>query len=474
VDAVRAARYAYVMRTPAIALWLAALVVPCFGGPPGPTAQPAVHLSFDDTDGGTHFNYSISHPELVRSAWIEALDRPLVLAKKAIAVQPYGELTWDWNQGFINFFQQPEDQLLLSIWDPKGETVSCDVNTVMTAHPGGVVSVITVGARENLAPYPRLAPSFKRVTPGSDSVALDVTGEDLGALTKFHVQLSKGARCGDKSLHTELLDLAHARVTLGAECLQTPGILSVSTDGVQENSVLVHVVGRKSPVLRSVSPATLPADLLQAKLTLTLYGSGFTESSTVYAGYFPDAGGYDQLSLETEYVSPTELRATTHPNSDESTVSERASGRKLRLWVRGSEENYELSEPRDVVLRSAAGGFKLLSVADINFLQAHQKLPIVTAVSPYPIALRNARSPEELKVTIHGENFVQEDKVRFAFGSQSDMDREVRTEYVSPTMLRAWLPRQYFRKHQVAYRIVIESNSGQRYSRQVDDNGDEQ
>jgi len=476
VDAARAGRYAYAMRTPAIALCLAVFAAPCFGGPRSATAKPEVHLSFENTDGGTHFNYSITHPELVRSAWIEALDRPLVLAKKAVAIQPYGELTWDWNQGFINFFEQPEDNLVLSIWDPKGETITCDVNTVMTARPGGVVSSTTVGARERISPYPRLTPSFKRVTPGGIAVTVDVTGMDLAALTKFHVQPPKGARCSDKSVHAKISDFAHARVTLGAECLQVPGILSVSTDGAPENSVLVHVVGHKSPVLRSVSPASLPEDMRQSKLALVLHGSGFTESSTVYAGYAPDAGDYttDQLSLETEYVSPTELRVTAHPDSDESTVSEKVSPyERLHLWVKGEEDKYELSEPRDVTLRPATARPKLQPVTEISFEHKYQKPPVVTAVSPYPIHLMNADSPAELKVTIRGENFVSEDKVRFAFGNQADMDREVRTEYVSPTLLRAWLPRQLFRKHQIAYRIVVETKAGQWYTRLVDDKDDE-
>jgi len=179
VDAARAGRYARVMRVPAITLCLATLA----GALPRRTSTCRCgargHLSFDSGDGGTHFNYSIIHPELVRSAWIEVVDRPLVLAHKPVAIQPYGQVTWDWNQGFINFFEQEEDNLVLSIWDPNGETITCDVNTVMTAHPGGVVSSTTVGARERLAPYPLLNPSFMRVSPGSDAVTLDVTGSDL-------------------------------------------------------------------------------------------------------------------------------------------------------------------------------------------------------------------------------------------------------------------------------------------------------
>ena len=97
---------------------------------------------------------------------------------------------------------------------------------------------------------------------------------------------------------------------------------------------------------------------------------------------------------------------------------------------------------------------------------------VVTSVSPFPIKLMNERSPGELRVTIHGENFVPEDKVRFSFGGQTTNDREVRSEYVSATLLRAWIPRQLWRHHQLSYRLVVEAKSGKRYVQQVDDTGD--
>lgn len=79
------------------------------------------------------------------------------------------------------------------------------------------------------------------------------------------------------------------------------------------------------------------------------------------------------------------------------------------------------------------------------------------------------RSPAELEVTIRGENFSPEDKVHFSFGSSADNDKEVRTKFVSPTMLRAWLPRQFWRKHAVYYRLVVETIDGKRYIRQVEE-----
>jgi hypothetical protein len=45
----------------------------------------------------------------------------------------------------------------------------------------------------------------------------------------------------------------------------------------------------------------------------------------------------------------------------------------------------------------------------------------------------------------------------------------VRSQYISPTMLRAWLPRQFWRKHAVCYRLVVETKEGKRYTSQVDE-----
>jgi hypothetical protein len=388
-------------------------------------------------------------------------------------VQANGTLDWEWDRSPLNFYEQPEDNLELSIWDPNGETIICDVNGEMTAHPGGLVSSTTVGARGRLAPYPRLNPSFVRAAQGGEAITFEVTGEDFGPGTKFQVQAPRGGRCDNRSLHAEVQDFAHARVTVAADCLVRPGILFVSADGDEERAASVHVAGRTSPALLRVSPSHIPENLRQDQLRLVLRGSGFTEDSTVYAGYNPDAGDYstDQLSLETEYVSPTELRVRVYANqAGDDTVSAKVlSGDNLRIWVKGKEEKFQLSEPYDVTLRPVVTHDISLPLEGPVMRPLRPTTAVVTSVSPFPIKLMNERSPSELRVTIHGENFVPEDKVRFSFGGQTTNDREVRSEYVSATQLRAWIPRQLWRKHQVSYRLVVETKSGQRYVQQVDD-----
>jgi hypothetical protein len=99
------------------------------------------------SDHGTHFFYSIPHSEQVRKAWIEVLDRPFILDQKPVAIQANGTLDWKWNRSGLNDYEQPDDNLVVSIWDPNGETLACDPDGVMSSEPGGVVSGATVGAR---------------------------------------------------------------------------------------------------------------------------------------------------------------------------------------------------------------------------------------------------------------------------------------------------------------------------------------
>jgi hypothetical protein len=459
-----------------ILLCLTILCAACPDSSAQQARNPELELSVSNY--GRHFVYSVAHPESVREAWIEIQDRPMLLGKKSVPVQASGSLDWEWDRSPLNFYEQPEDNLELSIWDPNGETITCDIDLVMTAHPGGLVSSATVGAREKLAPYPRLDPSFVRAAQGGEAITFDVAGQDLGPGTKFQVQAPRGGRCDNRSMHAEVLDFAHARVTLAADCLMRPGILLVSADGGEERAVSVHVASRTSPVLLRVSPSHIPENMRQDQLRLVLRGGGFTEETTVYAGYNPDALDHmtDQLSLATDYISPTELRVHVDAyRAEDHEVGEGvAPDEKLRIWVKGKEEKFQLSEPYDVKLRPVLTHGISFPPEGLVLRPLRPKTAVVTSVSPFPIKLMNERSPSELRVTIHGENFVPEDKVRFSFGGQTTNDREVRSEYISSTQLRAWIPRQLWRKHQVSYRLVVEAKSGQRYVQQVDDPADDE
>jgi len=422
------------------------------------------------SDYGSHFFYSIPNPDQVRKAWIEVLDHPLILDQKPVAIQANGTLDWQWDRSALNVYEQPDDNLEVSIWDPNGETITCDIDTMMRSEPGGIVSGATVAARQQLTPMSRLGHTWVRAAQGSRGITFDALGEDLGPSTTFRVA-SRGGRCSQQNVQARFLDLAHARITLGSDCLQRPGILLVTTSNYTDEGATIHVASRAGPKLDSVFPSSLRDDLKEDELRLVLRGRGFTKDFTVQAGYDPDGDDFQtwQLSLETEYVSPTELRAHVDIiHSKDATVAQ-PQGEKLRLWVKGNEENFELSRPFDVTLRPTPGPLVPLRLSDPDFRRWKPKTAIVTSVPPFPIRLMDEHSPNELEISIRGENFSTQDKVFFPFGSNDNNDKEVRSEYISPTMLRAWLPRQFWRKHAVCCRLVVETREGKLYTRQVDE-----
>jgi len=458
------------MRGFAIAVSLAVCAV-CFGQETRDqaAAQPQLYVS----DYGKRFVYLLPHPERVREAWLEVWDRPLRLDRKAVAIQASGGFDWEWDHSALNDYEQPEDNLFLEIWDPNGETLSCDINTVMTSNPGGIVTGATVGARQQFRPISAVAGSWVRASQGSGPITFDVTGTDLGPTTKFRIDTSRGGGCSQQHLHARVLNLAHATITLDADCLQKAGILKITTSDHTEDGASVHVASRTSPVLESVSPSSLPDNLRQGQMRLVLRGRGFTKDSVVFAGYNPDNDDFQRVQLwpETEYISGTELRVHVS-DEGEDTVAQ-PPGENLRLWVKGNEERLELSRPFDVKLRPSGQPLPSGRLYEADFRRWKPKTAVITRVSPLPIRLMDEHSPEELQVTIRGENFSAADKVHFYFGNSVNNDKEARTEYVSPTMLRAWLPRQFWRKHAICYRLVVVTTDGKWYTRQVEQKDDE-
>jgi hypothetical protein len=99
----------------------------------------------------------------------------------------------------------------------------------------------------------------------------------------------------------------------------------------------------------------------------------------------------------------------------------------LRIRVEGEEKRFELSEFRDLRVQP---------------LPEHRVRPtaVITSVSPFPIRLMNDHSPDELKLTIHGQNFIAQHKAIVAFGNSANNQRTLRTKFVSGTTLQAWVP----------------------------------
>jgi hypothetical protein len=82
----------------------------------------------------------------------------------------------------------------------------------------------------------------------------------------------------------------------------------------------------------------------------------------------------------------------------------------------------------------------------------------------------DAHSAKYQIVEIEGENFRPDDRV----GAVRDPDypgdySPLKTEFISDTKLRAWLPREFWRKHQLSYRLLLKTAAGVCASEVFDD-----
>jgi len=109
----------------------------------------------------------------------------------------------------------------------------------------------------------------------------------------------------------------------------------------------------------------------------------------------------------------------------------------------------KISEPRDIEVLPAPSQKVAPKAAAIN------------SVAPFPIPLMDAHSPRYAIVEIEGENFRPDDRLVVVL----DPDRpfsgaRLKTEFISETKLRAWLPREFWRKHQLSYRLLLKTAAG--------------
>lgn len=418
--------------------------------------RPILNLQVEDEE---HFTYSIPHSEQVRAAWIEVRDEPLLLDKKSVPVVPEGKFDWQWNRGTINPTEDPADNLTLSMWDPNGETIICDENTVMRAYRGGRVAQTIIGNREKFEADPALSLSFARVAQDSPSFTLHAAGAGLPTNTRIHVNSEEAGDCADRFLRSSVIDFTHADIEIPASCLRTPGLLYFTANQNSDNEyrTWLQIAGRHSPQLKSVEPASISAQTPKNTLRFTLRGKGFTPQSEVYIGEGPSISWlrYPALTATVKYISPTELRVEADPSyyGTESFASQGSKLRSLRFWVEGDEKKFELSEPFEVAIETDEPE------------PPSRPTALITAVSPFPVKLMTEASPNELQLTIRGENFRPENKVWIEAGHYTDGDMQLRSEYVSPNLIRAWLPRQLWRKHKFTYSLVVETKSGQRLTK---------
>ena len=82
----------------------------------------------------------------------------------------------------------------------------------------------------------------------------------------------------------------------------------------------------------------------------------------------------------------------------------------------------------------------------------------IRALTPYPVPMMDFRSPQFLILEVSGDNFRPNDVV--AFDNKLSGWTRLKTQYISPHRLRAWLPRDSWRKHRLSFRLIVQTSAG--------------
>ena len=81
---------------------------------------------------------------------------------------------------------------------------------------------------------------------------------------------------------------------------------------------------------------------------------------------------------------------------------------------------------------------------------------VINDITPYPVPMMDYHSPRFLILEIKGDNFRPNDIVAHGNGDRT----RLRTQFLSSHHLRAWLPRELWRKHLLSFRLVVETSTG--------------
>jgi len=380
------------------------------------------------------FTYHLSDAKSVSAARVEVWDRPQRLYAKQVPVQEEGQIEWRKEPAKTPW------ELLLAVHDPDE-----------LRQP---VHVLVGGMRDKGGgPPPLLLPSqFFILEEGGGSAALTIQGEQVSPAIYFVLleQEASGTWIAREDLPGVLTDLQHVQVQIPSSYLSRPTVLKLESmppgfisPGSEENptprSVTVHVTSKNRPTLTGIEPASIPADSVAQGLTLRLFGSGFTPDSRAVDAFTENAH-----TTKTLFVSPNELQVKVQPtyllvNSD-TTIAP-----IIQFRVTNGDELHVSDAQEFHILPTAARPVRSRPTSSIN------------SVSPYPVELMDSGSPAFLELSVYGDNF-QEDQ--FVYASTDEQGAKLKTEYISPHELRAFLPRGLWQIHHYSFRLVTQTPTG--------------
>ena len=421
-------------------------------------ARLTPRLNFEDTTNGMRLIYHVPDVDGISAAWLEVWDRPKRLFRTAIPVKTDGQILWDPDDPY----PRTPEMLSLAIYDADLPEFCID-NPCSGPSFGSTVSSVVVGntTSESSGKAELEGPPI-RLVEGGDVADVIARGRDLPPDMKV-ILIEKDETTEDYRwifrdyLNTEAIDLRHIKVTVPSAYLLKPGVYGlVGQDASFEMDAIalskltpeqeLYVASKDSPVISSVEPSSVRADAgKRDDVQVTLRGSGFTKESGAVFG----TASTVQMGLgggDADFVSPQELQAKIPYYL--LTVGPFASNEPIRVWVTDG-NTLKVSEPVEIQVLPAPSQ------------KVAPKAAAIDSVAPFPIPLMDAHSPRYEVVEIEGENFRPDDRVVAVLDPDSPGEYSpLKTEFISETKLQAWLPREFWRIHQLSYRLLLRTAAG--------------
>ncbi|HVO80072.1 MAG TPA: hypothetical protein VMT28_05045 [Terriglobales bacterium] len=302
-----------------------------------------------------------------------------------------------------------------------------------------------------------MTPEIVRLVEGDQWSELVVEGMLFGSPTKILLQEQTADErwVAREYLPADLVDLHHVRVQIPQAYLRRPAVLGLAAaqpdyeeapgSEVRPPQQTLYVVSKDSPILSSVEPSEVDSDEVEegGGLTVRLRGSGFTPGSRV-AMSLENARGLAHGGLKPVFISNDELRV--HLPAERLVIDHKwSASRPIRLWV-GNDDVFHISEAQEVRVSES-----------VHFPHHPSGDPVasITHISPYPVPLID--SGASVLLTVRGENFAPGESV---LADNSDKEVKLKTVYVSPQELRAWLPRSVWRERRLRFRLVAQTAAG--------------
>lgn len=420
--------------------------------------------------------YQVTDPAQTMDAWIEVWDRPLLLFRQQVSTG--GKMLWD------DDTDPPPGKLEIALLDPDYKSEyscfdECDPVDLKKTFPTSYL-LVGIGPDED-PPYPELQMQSTRVVAGSGGLEIVLNGLSLTPADRLLVaefDPVKRAYNHLQFLPFEFLDLYHLKVTVPSFLLQQPRILVFSVmppaedgreqepmfdgtfkswlPGISHYNASLVVAQPQSPAIDRLEPKELRADAdefqsateTEAQQSFSdehgvhvhVHGQGFNRDSQVFVGADPFSG----QRLPTEFLSPQELRIWV-----ESGKFKGSTGETVPLWITNQKETCAISNPVTLTILPAVGTPPPVLAGDI----------FVT--NPYPIPLIRQDAPKEMEFIIRGKNF----RPNVTVVASNDGGRaftNLKTLFVSPGELRAWLPQAMWRIHRFSFRFVVRMKEGER------------